>query len=201
MHLPYVVRGVLSLGQIAFNTSAHRWRNRQQPLQEWYDYTFATQRVSSRQSPTCPRLWCMGPVLRRCALRRVRKSVPLIRLLHPILFRCAMMQTLGVERAASKAATTDAQRECRRVTAAEARFVCFLFDLLVNRVCLLFSRPIFCREFRVFGHLVRYKSSPNRLLLYPDVPLRCPPYTRFAFWTKHPIGFLITQLLPSSFYC
>ena len=39
--------------------------------------TSATQRAPSRQSPKHPRLWRTGPVLRRRALRRVHKSVPL----------------------------------------------------------------------------------------------------------------------------
>ena len=40
----------------------------------------ATQRAPSRQNPKYPRLWRVAPVLRRCALRRVHKSVPLTRL-------------------------------------------------------------------------------------------------------------------------
>ena len=49
------------------------------------------------------------------------------------------MQTLEADRAASKAAKTAAQRERRRVSAAEARLVCLMFDLFVNPFCFCLS--------------------------------------------------------------
>ena len=69
---------------------------------------------------------------------------------HPTcFFYCARMQKLEAKRAASKAVKTAAQRERRRVSAAEAWLVCLLFDLFVNLFCLLFSRPILFTDFRV----------------------------------------------------
>ena len=81
------------------------------------------------------------------------------------------MQTLEADRAASKAAKTAAQRERRRVSAAEARLVCLMFDLFVNPFCFCYPGRYYIL-FRVLVILFATSgSSPNRLLGSPPVAL------------------------------
>ena len=84
-----------------------------------------------------------------------------------ILIYCPRMQALEAERAAPQASKAAAQRERRRVSAAEARLVCLLFALFVDPFCSSFSRPIlYTTEFRVLVILFTISwSSPDRLLL------------------------------------